>query len=77
MKLHIQWLSKKLVIWPIYLTLLAFALHTPKDSKFNRLALMEKCPNFENLPQGTEKPVTFLIFKPASQFTLVAQSVER
>ena len=48
-----------------------------KDSKFNRLALMEKWPNFENLPQGTEKPVTFLIFEHASQFTLVAQSLER
>ena len=48
-----------------------------KDSKFNRLALMEKWPNFENLPQGMEKPVTFLIFKLVSQFTLVAQSVER
>ena len=52
-------------------------MNSNKDSKFNRLALMEKWPNFENLPQGTEKPVTFLIFKPASQFTLVAQSVER
>ena len=48
-----------------------------KDSKFNRLALTGKWPNFENLPQVTEKPVTFLIFKPTSQFTLVAQSVER
>ena len=38
---------------------------------------MEKWPNFENLPQGTEKPVTFLIFKPVSQFILVGQSVQR
>ena len=48
-----------------------------KDSKFNRLALMEKRPNFEILPQGMEKLVTFLIFKPASQCTFVVQSVER
>ena len=52
-------------------------MNSNKDSKFNRLALMEKWPNFEILPQGTEKPVTFLILKPVSQFALVAQSVER
>ena len=48
-----------------------------KDSKLNRLALTGKWPNFKNLPQGTEKLVTFLIFKPIRQFTLVAQSLER
>ena len=37
---------------------------------------MGKWPNFKNLPQGSEKLMTSLIFEPMSQFTLVAQLVE-
>ena len=64
--------------YTIYINVSTFTFVLPfKDSKFNRLALMEKWPNSENLPQGTEKLVTFRIFKPVSHFTLVAQSIER